>query len=45
MHGNSKNDRFLEKKVKLLHKHCPAAIGTTFSAKFVLDPKVKNIAF
>ena len=29
-------------KVKPLQKHCPAAMGTAFSTKFALDPKVKN---
>ena len=35
---------FLKKKskVKPLQKHCPAAMGTAFSTKFALDPKVKN---
>ena len=25
--------------------HCPVAMGTAFSAKFELDPGVKNTAF
>ena len=33
---NSKNDRcFVEKKLKPLHKYCPARTGTTFNIKLV----------
>ena len=34
---------FLQKKVKTLHNYCPAAIGTAFGCKFVIDTKVQNI--
>ena len=42
--GSFKNDQFLvkkKKKVKSLHKYRPVSNGATFSAKFVLDAKVK----
>ena len=45
MHGYSKNDHFTCEKVKPFHKNCPAAIGTAFSTKFVLETKVQNNAF
>ena len=44
MDGNSKNDRFLSKKVKPLHKNWPSADGKTFSTKFLLDVKEQNNA-
>ena len=43
--ASSKNDQFLAKKCKKpLRKYYPAAIGTTFSPKFVLDTQVQNSA-
>ena len=45
MHGNSKTDQFLVEKVTLLHKYGPAAIGTVFSSKLLLDAKLQNSAF
>ena len=35
---------FQWKKVKSKHGYCPAVIGPSFSAKLVLDAKVKNSA-
>ena len=36
---------FQQKKVKPLHKYCPAAAGTAFSRKFILDAKVQDSIF
>ena len=36
---------FWLKKINLLHNYSPAAIGTAFSTKFVLDTKLRNSAF
>ena len=33
---------FLYEKVKTLDNYCPAATGTAFSPKFVIDAKVQN---
>lgn len=41
MHASFKNDYILVKKVKDLHKYCPASGGTTFGSKFVLDTKLQ----
>ena len=38
----SKMIRFHKKKSKTLHKYCLAAIGRSFSSKFVLEGQVKN---
>ena len=45
MHWNPKNDQFLVEKSKILHKYCPAATGTAFSHKFILDTQVVNNIF
>ena len=36
---------FQQKNVKTFRKHCPAAIGTAFTAKLVLDAEVQNSDF
>ena len=44
MHWNRRNDQFLVDKKSFL-KPSPAATGTAFSPKFILDAKVQNNAF
>ena len=36
---------FQQEKVKFLHKYCPAATGTAFSPKFILDATVQKQCF
>ena len=36
---------FESRKIKYLHKYCPAATGTGFSPKFILDVEVQNSGF
>ena len=36
MYEKPKNDHFLVEKENSLHEHCPGAIGTALSSKFVL---------
>ena len=42
MHGNYKNDHFLVENSKPLHKYWPAALGTVFSTKFLLDAQIQD---
>ena len=43
--GNSKNGEFFVENIKPPHKYCSPAIGTGFSAKFILDVEMQNRPF
>ena len=46
MHDYFRNDDVLvKKKVKTPNKYCNASIWTPFSAKFIIETKVKKSAF
>ena len=42
MHRSLKNEQFLVKKLRNLHKYCPTSIELTFSTKFILEAKAQN---